>query len=116
MRILYVCHRFPYPPARGGKIRPFNMIRHFSQKHEVVVASLARSQGEAEAGKGLDRYCHEFLMSRISAPAAWARMIARLPTPGPSSMGYFHSPDLERRIKELMSRQPFDLIFVHCSS
>ena len=31
MRILYVCHRFPYPPKRGGKIRPFNMIRHLAQ-------------------------------------------------------------------------------------
>ena len=116
MRILYVCHRFPYPPARGGKIRPFNMIRHLSQKHEVIVASLARSQGEAEAGKGLELYCREFVMSRISAPAAWTRMIARLPTPSPSSMGYFHSPDLARLIKEQLSRQPFDLIFVHCSS
>ena len=28
MKILYVCHRFPFPPKRGGKIRPFNMIRH----------------------------------------------------------------------------------------
>ena len=36
MRILYVCHRFPYPPTRGGKIRPFNMIKHLAQSHEVV--------------------------------------------------------------------------------
>ncbi len=32
MKILYVCHRVPYPPQRGGKIRPFNMISHFSRK------------------------------------------------------------------------------------
>ncbi len=32
MKILYVCHRFPYPPKRGGKIRPFNMIRHLSRR------------------------------------------------------------------------------------
>ncbi len=50
MRILFVCHRFPYPPTRGGKIRPFNMISHLSKSHEVTVASLARSDEEAEAG------------------------------------------------------------------
>lgn len=39
MKILYVCHRFPFPPKRGGKIRPFNMIRHLhAQGHEVTVA------------------------------------------------------------------------------
>ena len=48
MRILFLCHRFPFPPRRGGKIRPFNIIRHATaQGHEVWVASLARSPGEA---------------------------------------------------------------------
>ena len=47
MRILYICHRFPFPPRRGGKIRPFNMIRHLAKNHDVTVASLARSDEEA---------------------------------------------------------------------
>jgi len=47
MKILYICHRFPFPPKRGGTIRPFNMIKHLSATHEVVVASLARSPEEA---------------------------------------------------------------------
>lgn len=116
MKILYVCHRFPFPPARGGKIRPFNMIQHLSRKHEVIVASLARSPEEAEAGRGLAQHCSDFMMARVSAPAAWARMIARLPTPRPSSMGYFYSPHLAHRINERLKRDRFDLIFVHCSS
>lgn len=116
MRILYVCHRFPFPPARGGKIRPFNMIRHLSESHEVVVASLARSPQEAEAGRGIAPYCADFMMGQVSAPAAWARMIARLPTPGPSSMGYFYSPELKSQIDARLRDEKFDLIFVHCSS
>lgn len=116
MRILFVCHRFPFPPARGGKIRPFNIIKHLSREHEVVVASLARSSQEAEAGRGLSKHCSDFIMAEVSAPAAWARMFARLPTPQPSSMGYFYSPDLARRIQERLAREHFDLIFVHCSS
>jgi hypothetical protein len=55
MRILYICHRFPFPPKRGGKIRPFNMIRHLSASHEVTVASLARSAAEAKEGEGTPR-------------------------------------------------------------
>jgi sugar transferase (PEP-CTERM/EpsH1 system associated) len=116
MRILYVCHRFPFPPARGGKIRPFNMIRHLAQSHEVVVASLVRSPEEGQAGRGLDKYCHDYMMVEVSAPAAWARMVAHLPTAQPASMGYFHSPDLARRIHDRLRHERFDLIFVHCSS
>ena len=116
MRILYLCHRFPFPPARGGKIRPFNMIKHLSGKHEVVVASLVRSHKEAEEGRGLSNHCSDFMMSRVTSLAAWTRMIARLPTFGPSSMGYFYAPDLGRRIRERLAKETFDLIFVHCSS
>ena len=57
MKVLYLCHRFPYPPKRGGKIRPFNMIRHLSQRHEVTVCSLARSAEEAAEAVGIAPYC-----------------------------------------------------------
>ena len=97
MRILFVCHRFPFPPMRGGKIRPFNIIRHLSERHEVTVASLARSAEEAEAGAGLADYCSRFIMETVTAPMAITRMAVRLPTLAPSSMGYFYSPALARR-------------------
>jgi sugar transferase (PEP-CTERM/EpsH1 system associated) len=45
-----------------------------------------------------------------------ARMVARLPTPVPSSFGYFHSARLARAVRKLLATQPFDLVFVHCSS
>ena len=117
MKILYVCHRFPFPPRRGGKIRPFNMIRHLSAAgHEVTVASLVRSPEEAAEGQGIAPFCAHFEMAEVSNPIQVARMVARLPTTTPSSMGFFYSPDLARRIRRLLARERFDLIFVHCSS
>ena len=116
MKILYVCHRFPFPPKRGGKIRPFNMIRHLARNHEVTVASLARSDAEAREGGGIAQYCARYEMARVSNPVQVLRMVARLPTPQPSSFGYFYSPILANRIRELLAATRFDLIFVHCSS
>ena len=116
MKILYVCHRFPFPPKRGGKIRPFNMIRHLSARHEVHVASIARSDEEAREGEGLAAHCASYDIGRVSNPVQAMRMLLRLPTPTPSSLGYFHSPELARRIDAVLARSRFDLIFVHCSS
>ena len=116
MKILYVCHRFPYPPKRGGKIRPFNMIQHLARTHEVTVASLVRSREEAEQGTGIAPYCTRYLMGRVDDRFQFPRMVARLPTPTPSSMGYFYSPQLAADIHLLLRSESFDLIFVHCSS
>jgi len=117
MNVLFVCHRFPFPPKRGGKIRPFNIIRHLhSAGHAVTVASLARSDEEAEEGRGLEAYCEEYLLGRVREPAQTLRMVGRLATTSPSSMGYFYSAELAARIRQKLSERKFDLIFVHCSS
>ncbi len=116
MKILYVCHRFPFPPKRGGKIRPFNMIRHLAQRHQVTVASLARSEAEARDGQGIAPHCHRFEVVTVNNTVQALRMVARLPTLRPSSFGYFYSAELAAQIRRLVSAERFDLIFVHCSS
>jgi sugar transferase (PEP-CTERM/EpsH1 system associated) len=116
MKLLYVCHRFPYPPKRGGKIRPFNMIRHLSRSHDVSVVSLVRSAAEAAEGAGLADHCTEYRMGHVDDRAQSMRMVARLPTLTPSSMGYFYSPEAARHVDELLRRERFHLILVHCSS
>ena len=117
MNILYLCHRFPYPPKRGGKIRPFNMIRHLSaQGHQVTVCSLVRSDAEAEEGAGIAPFCASYEMAQVSNPVQVLRMVARLPLTTPSSMGFFRSNQLARRVRELLEQKRWDLIFVHCSS
>ncbi len=116
MKALFVCHRFPYPPARGGKIRPFNIIRQLSQRYEVTVAAPLRSQAEREAGAGLAGHCHRILAEPIGTLAAGARMVGRLAGAQPSSFGYFYSPALARRIGAELASGAYELVFVHCSS
>jgi len=117
MKVLFVCHRVPFPPKRGGKIRPFNIIRHLQdQGHRVTVASLARSQAEADEAEGLASHCSKRLVEVVDDKQAWPRMVAWLPTTRPSSFGYFHSPRLKARIDAELATGAYDLIFVHCSS
>lgn len=117
MNVLFLCHRVPFPPKRGGKIRPFNIVRHLSRSgHRVTVASLARSRAELEESRGLAQHCERALVEVVLAPAAWGRMLARLPTAEPSSFGYFHSGRLRRRLAAEFAARPPDLVFAHCTS
>jgi sugar transferase (PEP-CTERM/EpsH1 system associated) len=116
MKILFLCHRLPYPPKRGGKIRPFNMIRHLAQRHEVTVATLARSRDELVSGRDLKRYCHDLHVSRVSPAAAWARFGRSALSRYPATFGYFYSPELARTVRRLLATGGFDAVLVHCSS
>lgn len=116
MKILFLCHRLPYPPQRGGKIRPFNMIRHLAASHEVTVATLARTADELAAGQELHRYCHDLHVARISKPAAWGRFALNALSTAPATFGYFYSPELARTVQRLLDTRGFEAIVVHCSS
>jgi sugar transferase (PEP-CTERM/EpsH1 system associated) len=117
MRLLFICHRYPFPPKRGGKIRPFNIIRHLSESgHEVHVGSLVRSDIEQQEGDGLEQHCASAFHARVTKPVQAARMVMRLPSRVPSSMGYFYSPELRDHVHRLLNKHSFDAAFVHCSS
>ena len=116
MRILFLCHRFPYPPKEGGKIRSFNMIKHLGTQHQVVVAAPTRSSEELEAAHGISPYCDEFIAQPIGAASAWLHMIANVPSLRPSSFGYFDSSELKQKLDGLRAKRPFDLVVAHSSS
>lgn len=117
MNILFACHRLPYPPKRGGKIRPFNIVRHFKEQgHRVTVVSLARSKQEIVDGGGLADYCEDVLVGHVGRLSAAAHMVFRLPSLVPSSMGYFYSGQLHKEVRTLVSKNQYDLVFVHCST
>jgi sugar transferase (PEP-CTERM/EpsH1 system associated) len=116
VKIFFVCHRFPYPPVRGGKIRPFHIIRHLGSRGEVTVASLTRSPEELRAGAGLAAHCQRIISRSVGPVEAGWRMISRLPTTTPSSFGYFQSPSLARTIRQELAGGRYDLVFAHCSS
>lgn len=115
MRILYICHRFPFPPNRGGKIRPFQMIRHLSQAHEVTVASLAHTQQEFEAGAGLKDHCAEIIAEILPDSTRWPQAVLALPTSTPSSVAYFRSNRLRARVEAAWQKRKFDAVMVHCA-
>jgi hypothetical protein len=117
MNILYLCHRFPFPPKRGGKIRPFNMIRHLTgQRHRVTVCSLARSPQEAEEGRGIAPHCARFEMGQVSDPVQTLRD-GRSPAAADALVdGLFLLAVTQTAVDACWRTERWDLIFVHCSS
>ena len=115
MKILFVCHRIPYPPNRGGKIRPYHMIRALTPRHQVTVATLAESLEELEAGSRLKEYCEDVVAEVVPPAWRWFNAYRALPSSYPSSVAYFYSRALESRVQQLAREQAFDAIFVHCA-
>ncbi len=117
LKILYLCHRFPYPGNDGSRVRSFHIIRHFKDTgHQITVASLVRSDEEEKAGQPLAGFCDRVIMARVNETIQNIRMVAYLFCPTPSSIAYFYSKTLAKQIDEEIQTNRPDLIYVHCSS
>jgi polysaccharide biosynthesis protein PslH len=116
VRVLFLSHRFPYPPTFGSKVRAFNVIRHLAREHEVTVLSLARSAQEEAEAAGIAPHCHEHRVFRVHNAVQAAKIAATLPSHVSASEAFFHSSALQREVHRQLARRSFDLVFAHCSA
>ncbi len=115
MKILFLCHRLPFPPDRGGRIRAFHMLQHLRRDHEVTLAALVRSHDDAAAVAQVRASSTRHILVPVSEVGSWLRTVTRVPTSTPSSFAYFYSPRLARLVRQELTGA-YDLVAVHSSS
>src|SRR5690348_7830944 len=103
MRILYLCHRIPYPPDKGDKIRAFHQVRALGLRHEVDVFTLVDSGQDLEHRAALASHCHQVTVARVVPRLARLRALPFLMTRTPLTVPYFRSAELQREVSKALS-------------
>lgn len=114
LKILFLCHRVPYPPDKGEKTRAFHLIRGLARRHKVHLLTLA--DGAVPDLAPLEDLCERVEVFPLSRPAAYLRAALRVLRPGPLTLSFFESDELANRMKELARRERFDVMVVFCSA
>ena len=116
MRVLYLCHRIPYPPNKGDKIRAFHQLQAMSARHEVDVFTLVDDAGDLGYGSPLAQYCHRLIVARVHPKLARLRALPYLFTAAPLTVPYFYSAELAGEVRKALLSRSYDRIFVYCSA
>lgn len=59
MKILMLTPYLPYPLLSGGQIRTYNLLKKLSQKHQITLFALIKSEEEKQYVQELEKYCHK---------------------------------------------------------
>jgi sugar transferase (PEP-CTERM/EpsH1 system associated) len=116
VRILYLCHRIPYPPDKGDKIRAFHQLRAIAAHHEIDLFTLADDAADLEHEAALKQYCRTVKTARLNAKLARLRSLPYLLTRTPLTLPYFYSGELAREVRRAIAGRAYDRIFVYCSA
>ncbi len=108
-RILFLSHRFPYPPIGGDRVKAYHLLRHLSGHAEVDVISLDEARSVTQHTPGLEE-----VRSMISVPfnraTAALRIVGSLLTQRPIEFAYYHAPEMQRAVDEALAKSSYDLI------
>ena len=57
--LLFLCHRIPFPPNKGDKIRSFNILKKLSETYNVYLGCFIDDPFDRQYISKLNQYCVE---------------------------------------------------------
>lgn len=109
--ILFICHRIPFPPDRGDKIRSHHVLKRLARIAPVHVATFADDHFDMAEEVELASLASSFKLVRRSKPLAKAGFQG-LALRKPISLAAFYDSSLAAYIQEVIATRPISTIYV----
>jgi len=114
--LLYLCHRIPYPPNKGDKIRSFHLLKHLAKQHCVFLGAFVDEQADWEYTSRLDEWCEETCFLRLNPRLAKLRSLKGFLTNQALTLPYYFDANMVRWIASIVSRENVDTVLVYSSA
>ena len=115
MNILYLCHRIPYPPDKGDKIRSYHQIKFLSQHHSVFLACLIDDPHDWQYVEPLRSMCQVVGVVDRKGLKEWLRIGKAFLSGHPLSLGTFFVPALQEKVNLILAQESIDRIVIFSS-
>jgi sugar transferase (PEP-CTERM/EpsH1 system associated) len=114
-RVLFLTHRFPYPPNRGDRIRSYNLMRVLSESFDVTLGCPHDEPVTTAEHEHVAEICENIVTFPVG-PSRWVRAGLSMLHHRSLTEGLFRSAKLQRSLLDLQREKPFDAVLVFCSS
>jgi len=111
--LLFLAHRFPYPPDKGEKIRSWNMIRHLAKSWRVHLGCLSDNPDDARHMDAVRAVCGEVASFSVTPRTQKLRALARLRPGRPLMVDYYGHAGLSAWVRRLLAERPIALGFAY---
>src|SRR5262245_31863782 len=115
--LLFLCHRIPYPPNKGDKIRSFNILRYLAARYAVHLGAFVDDPDDWQHLPALRELCASVNLVPLPRRGALLRSATGLLTGEPLGLPYYRDRNLRRWCAtQLCGARPVDGVFVFSST
>ena len=114
--LLFLVHRFPYPPNKGDKVRSYHLLKHLSARHQVFLGTFMDDSEDQIHVPVLQAMCTELQVVKLSPLRAKLQSLVSLLTGGALTLRYYRDGALKKWVSQVLLRHRIDAIVVFSSA
>ena len=114
--LLFLCHRIPYPPNKGDKIRAFHLLHHLAGAFEVHLATFVDDPADWAWRGEVEKHCGSAHFARLDPRRAALGSLRGLLTGDALTLPYYHSEQVRRWVRDTVAARDIRHAIVYSSA
>lgn len=114
--LLYLCHRIPFPPNKGDKIRSFNILKKLSEHYDIYLGCFIDDPLDHQYLDKLNNYCREVFHLDQDKTLAKIKGLQGFLTNTPITLPYYFDKRMAKWSKRVISLHQIRKAFIYSSS
>ena len=115
-KFLMLCHRVPYPPDKGDRIRSYRLLRQLTSLGGVDLGFLTDEPVPPRTQSHLREICDRVTFASVAGWQRWARASWYHLTGRSVTDGLFHSARFGKTVDGWLRQTPYDAIVTYSSA
>lgn len=114
--LLFLCHRIPFPPNKGDKIRSFNILKKLSQQYDVHLGCFIDDAFDKQYVPGLTKYSASIFHLDQHKTLAKIKGLTGFLTNKPITLPYYFDKRMQQWTNRTIAQHNISKVFIYSSS
>jgi sugar transferase (PEP-CTERM/EpsH1 system associated) len=114
--LLFLCHRIPFPPNKGDKIRSFNILKKLSEQYDVHLGCFIDDPFDKQYIAGLNQYTASIFHLDQHKTVAKIKGLKGFLMNKPITMPYYFDKRMQQWTNRIIAQHKIAKVFIYSSS
>lgn len=114
--LLFLCHRIPFPPNKGDKIRSFNILKKLSEYYDVHLGCFIDDPFDKQYVATLAKYCVAVFHLDQHKTLAKIKGLTGFITNQPITLPYYFDKRMQQWTNRTLAEHNISKVFIYSSS
>ncbi|MCP3868083.1 MAG: TIGR03087 family PEP-CTERM/XrtA system glycosyltransferase [Gammaproteobacteria bacterium] len=114
--LLFLCHRIPFPPNKGDKIRSFHLLKYLASRYRVFLGAFVDDPSDWQHENRLKEWCEMVSLFPLKPRMAKLKSLKGLLTGEPLTLPYYHDSEVQRWVHKTVDEYGINQMVVYSSS